>query len=811
MSEPPTYPLPHMIKLKLDEVRQLLRAYLSKKCFYLLICWLLLVFWIGAALDYLPVRLGSDETPKPVRIALLGVMAAGSLWLIVGWLMPRLLRPISDASLALLIERQRPDLNNRLITAVQVCENKLVVDDPDAHQQMFSRVLQQANAEIQSVNATQLFRWQPLNYLRAVALLGLLLTAVTGVMAWPFFKHWNARLFGLSNRPWPRMAVLRADWLQLPLPAFTGQLSAEQELIEFKNGLARVPAGSSPRLQVSADASAPKVPEVCTMYYQASDGMRGRANLRRIGAPRDGWQQFNLDGPPLDAVSSSLTLDIVGLDARLRALKLEVIDPVIITNMQLECRYPKYLLDSLSTRPEKEILPYRAGLKIPEGTECSLLGTCNWPLSQVEYTQDQQGLDAPAGELVVKSAEVNQSQFRISLGQLSSSQLVEIRLRDQYRLPCEQVLRYNLVVQIDSLPEVQSRLEGIGSAITPKAILPIRGKATDDHGIATTVAELSLNETTLPPIPLQLSDTQLSGDIDLLKLAAQSQTAITPGTTLGVSVRATDYYDLAQQQHDGRGQPQQLMVVTEDQLLVALDRQELELRQRLEQIISELSQLKDVLENLAEQLAELEETAQKDVLESNDRLNTRIVDSRLVTHAVVSTSLTQSGNGQQAEDKLLAERQASTRLAVLRAQQCQLQCDKSRQELAGVVNRIENLRFQLINNRIDSVDRQQRLLEKVESPLRQLLVEPYAQLDRQMGSLQSSLSSSTGRAPTVQAISSLEAILQQLEAIKASMLDIESYNEMVDLVRDLLEEQERILKETEEAQKARLLDIFKQP
>jgi hypothetical protein len=101
------------------------------------------------------------------------------------------------------------------------------------------------------------------------------------------------------------------------------------------------------------------------------------------------------------------------------------------------------------------------------------------------------------------------------------------------------------------------------------------------------------------------------------------------------------------------------------------------------------------------------------------------------------------------------------------------------------------------------------LLDKVQSPLEALLADQYVTLDQQMNALQLATQSGEGKIQASSALDSVELVIQALEDIKSSMLDIESYNEIIDLVRTLLEEQERILKETEETQKARVLDLFK--
>jgi hypothetical protein len=243
------------------------------------------------------------------------------------------------------------------------------------------------------------------------------------------------------------------------------------------------------------------------------------------------------------------------------------------------------------------------------------------------------------------------------------------------------------------------------------------------------------------------------------QLNEQGILKLQPGDTLGILIAAQDFFNLNEQPHVGRGQPMQLSVVTPDQLLVMLDRQELELRQRLEQIIKELEQLQELLVNL------------------------------------------------QAEAE--ASSDSAPRLSSLWAQQSILQADKSQQELSSVAARVDNLRQQLINNRIDSYDRQERLQAKVLVPLRSLLVKEYPELSKRLSDLQSATQTSSGASEAVAAKSALVVVLQRLEEIKANMQDIEDFNEIVDLVRGLLEDQEKLLSDTEQQQRQRILDLLR--
>ncbi len=837
MVHKPRLPVP--VEHKLQAIRSLLRQYIAAQAALFVVGWLLLVFWLGGMLDYLPVRAGSNESPTWVRTGLLLAMGLGCLWIIGRWALPRWLTSLPDRSLALLIERHYPKLNNELVTTVELTRGEQAdVSNPEVHAAMLERVRNSVATRITEVEPAGLFNWQPMWASGTAVVFGLLITIITAVAMPAWLGLWAQRLFALSDATWPRAAELRADGIQLQFPAFTGQLSADRVMLPFDEaGVVHIPAGAAALLQVSANATAKKVPEVCTLFYRSADGTRGRANLRRVGSPRQGWQQFTLDGSPLDGISEDIELDVIGLDARLRDLQLQVVEPAVVSELKLAVRYPRYLLDSLSSRPAEETLAYRAGLRIPQGTELTIIGQANSRLSQVEYvirdaatpsggnsaSANATNLAAAAetNALDIRTVTPQGNQFRLELGDIRNSQVLELRLIDQYKLSSDQILRYAITVLEDTPPQVESTLAGIGTAITPNALLPIRGTVTDDNGIAEVSVEMALNESEPVLFPVTVTDNgELKTDIDLEKLATEQAFPIQANTTLGIVVTARDHFNLDQQQHIGRGQPQQLAVVTPDQLLVLLDRQELELRQRLELIIVELQQVNEVLEQLGNSFDRVGDAAQLgrpmnhaiSLAAFQDPATQPAVDPADQPAAPAREGVAEQGDDaavDETAEQAAEQRAQQRRMAVLRAQQSQLQCDKSEQELTGVAKRVENLRLQLLNNRIDSYDRQNRLATKVHAPLVELLEGDYRKLNRSLAELQTAAMSEQGFDQAQAALAALSRVLDTLELIKSNMLDIESFNEIVDLVRTLLEDQESLLNETEEQQKARIFDLLK--
>ena len=56
--------LSHAIVSRLDELRQLLRRYVTIHGLLLVALWLMMTFWLGGLIDYLPVTVGSSESPR---------------------------------------------------------------------------------------------------------------------------------------------------------------------------------------------------------------------------------------------------------------------------------------------------------------------------------------------------------------------------------------------------------------------------------------------------------------------------------------------------------------------------------------------------------------------------------------------------------------------------------------------------------------------------------------------------------------------------------------------------------------------------
>jgi len=76
------------------------------------LAWLGAAFWFSLAVDWF------FEPPAAVRAAVLCLAAAGFAWVVIRQVLLRAGRPMSDASMAAVLERRFRQLDDTLLTAV---------------------------------------------------------------------------------------------------------------------------------------------------------------------------------------------------------------------------------------------------------------------------------------------------------------------------------------------------------------------------------------------------------------------------------------------------------------------------------------------------------------------------------------------------------------------------------------------------------------------------------------------------------------------------------------------------------------------
>lgn len=734
-------------------------------------------FWGGLLLDYGPILLGGLEMPRSARLLLLCGLGGVLVYLAIRLLGSRLSAKLPDESLALLLERQHPELGERLMTSVQLARPE---SNLDTHARpLYENVRREAAQMSDALDIRRVFQWKPLIY-KAVAAAVMLLAMIVFAVAVPSIASQAvARLLTLSDDPWPRQAKLEMVGVEVPIVSFADPSDAappELKLLRFEGHTLQLARGGSATLRVRAVAEDRVVPELCTVHYETASGQRGQANMRRVGGQRNGYQEFSLDGPPLDGLAEDVRFTVRGLDDRLSDFDVLAIDPPAVSQLELQARYPEYLRDPQNTSDAADlVVNYAPGLRIREGSNLKLVARSSKPLSRADVMV--RGAD---GDAEVQAAKVSDDgmSFSMTLPNFSDDQTLLLLPVDRLDISAGSPFRYFLGVVKDQPPEVSLNLVGIGSAITPVAKIPFKGTAKDDYELSRTeIALASAAQQNGQPVLRNVEpnrDGSFSGQVDLRALAADDvMKSMAAGERLNLFAEATDRYSLADR-HVTQSDLYGLDVVTPEELLGRLERRELGLRGRLEQSIDEIRQLRDVLERIA-----------------ND--DWKAVDS--------ATATNQDGD----EESLRAEQ-----LRVLRVQQSSLQANKTGEELTGIAAALGDIILEMENNRVDSVDRRQRITNQVQQPLEAAVAEELQGLRDLIVQLEEvARDPNSGPPVAAQAVDAAEEVLLRLTAILDSMLDLESYNEILDIVRDLIDRQNRLIDDTKDEQKRRVLDLFK--
>jgi hypothetical protein len=771
--------LPLPIRDTLNDLRGLLGRFVFSQAMIQLSIWILLGFWLFGILDYLPAMLGSAESPRWVRIGMLVVLVAGALWISYEQLWLRWLVRWSDDSLALLIERKYRRFESSLITTVQASRPSTwnETDHPN-RPGLVALATAKAIELLPTVETKELIRTRSLQ-LQLVALGAcLVFSCVAGLLYPQWSIHWGKRLFALSDVPWPRNVLLGVEGIEFEIPSFTGVGTTRQRyLLNFQDNAVFVPKGQSGQLKSFASLSAVRVPEVCSVYYRDDDGNRGRANMRRLTASGD-RQGFVLDGPPLESLSQSLSLSIVGGDARLSDLRLDVVESPAITSLELRVTYPAYLRRSTESRWGQEVLAYRTGLRLPQGSRLELLVKSNKPLKRCDYIvvrSNENGSANPQEQSI--ELESSSDSMVVPIGVLDGNILSEFRLWDTQGICSSRIQQYVISSIRDQAPQVDMVLDGIGTSITEVALIPLLGKIKDEYDVQQAWIETVLDES--KPLRFDVAiekDQSVTTTIDCKEWNEKGILLTKPGSTLALSLSASDYYDLNQETQVGRASTVQLSIVTSDQLLLLLDRREAAMRKRLELILGEVNQLGDLLLSIERRRGERK-------------------DNQLST-----------------ED---AEKYG--RIQLLRSQQGMSQVSKSEGELNGVEREMDQISKELVNNRIDSIDRRTRWQEKIQKPLRAMIDTPWKSLATQVGLLEKLFSKNPDDSETARQL--IEAAIEKnnevsviLQSILADMLEIQDQTAIVDMLRDIIENSTQMMDETKSYKKAqdkKALDFLK--
>lgn len=762
--------------------------------------WVCLMFWVSLALDVIPVTMGFDELSQAARAILLLISALGLGYILFVWVLRRVFRRLEDRSMALLLERQFGQFDDSLITTVEPAAYDGEGDQ--AHQELLAKTRSRASGRIGEVRLRQIFNFRPL-LIRGVSAVVLFLSVFTfATLSTDAFELGVSRIYGLDTTLWPRRVHIEIVGIKVQHGEIDSDIVEASEVIPFVDGQVKVGKGTTLTLLVRADTDTTRNPKRleprrCTVLYRSSEQESGSRRMKKSGNALEGYIDFSLDEKPFKGILSDIEFDVVADDHRLRNLGIRTVDNPIVTKTVLDCDFPEYMSSTLYDEWSDRSIAWTSGMVIPSGTRLQLQGTTNKPITKV-YVHDL--IKQSMSVVDIPESEQSDQRFVFDCGMVEDDLRLETTLVDSDGVISESPHRIFVTVVKDQAPQVKSYLQGIGSAVTPDVVIPIRGQITDDYGIGRSWVEVQVPN--VDPIVDELhldNKGSVNSSFDFKERREENEIEFEfqpdAENRLVLVTKAEDQFDLADQPNQGTGDQHLLEIVTPDQLLKILERREADLRLRLSQIIDEMTDAKDYLNRVRE------------IEFAFDALKDQELDE-------ATPDENDSADGRGMDLKRFE-------LPLLFAQQAVLQTRKSRQEVLTVAIRFDDIREQLINNRVDSEDRKARLQNEIAEPLRSIANQTFEALDVQIMTLEARLKL-LQTAETLPADARNDLLLQADEAVELAQLTIseldevlrklikyETYSELLDIVRGIIDEQKAIRAETERIRKEQAVkDLF---
>jgi len=312
----------------------------------------------------------------------------------------------------------------------------------------------------------------------------------------------------------------------------------------------------------------------------------------------------------------------------------------------------------------------------------------------------------------------------------------------------------------DDPPQVSLRLHGISTAVTPRARVPLVGTISDDHGLggATVVLKVAdAVETSLPVARVRAGDAIVELSTDAAEVVQLEPLGLRVGSKLQVSVTATDTCTLAGEPNAGTSDAWSLDVVAAESLVAMLEAREIILRRRYESCVADLTQARDGF-------------------------------------AVPRPDADGNGNANASGD-------TDGAVGPIEASGLVEATSRAAGETAELAEAFRGIRLEFDNNQLITPELEARLIAQIADPLSALATQ-------ELPALAVACRAGTSRPELVRRT---DLVLARMRAVLDKMMELESFNEVLEVLRGMIRSQEQIRAETLEQQKRRAREALERP
>ncbi|MEN8151436.1 MAG: DUF4175 family protein, partial [Planctomycetota bacterium] len=294
--------------------------------------------------------------PVGVRIASSGIALLALVVVLLRTVAYPLSVRITDEDLALAIEARRPELADRLISALQF-RRELAAGSTNESRAMMEAVVRDAGDIEGALDGTNLTDGRRLRVSALAALAGVLLFVIIGAAAPQATGVWAKRNLLLADVPWPRLTTLVVEG--------------------FDDGAERViTRGQSIRIDVAAEG---RVPDDVRIFYQREDA--DRTDHRRMYQVEDAPDRFQFE---FRQVPETFRFWVTGgddTDGR-PVYVVRALVPPTIEAIEAAVTYPPHTGESPRVLTEGD-------LDLPAGSRIAMKMRINMPLAAATIRRDE--------------------------------------------------------------------------------------------------------------------------------------------------------------------------------------------------------------------------------------------------------------------------------------------------------------------------------------------------------------------------------------------------------------------------------------
>ncbi|MFY9253931.1 MAG: hypothetical protein WAO83_10795 [Fuerstiella sp.] len=781
--------LPTVISQLLQGLRSRIRRYSVFSGFLFCVSAAGLVFWLTSGIDAGWFALQRLELPVGFRLILFAVMAVVSVWLLLSQVLLPLVRRHKDRELALLLERRFPEFQDGLVTTVEGADG--YPGSGPVVESMLQRTVEAASNVALKLSPDAVFNLAPLK--KRGWLAGLLVVSVVGqgIAAPGSLRRWWSAFVSCEDT-----YHLRTTTLDFRVVAQPGDRKLEFRRAE--NALTYLHArGADFELEMTvpegdSDAGQPwVVPQRVRVDVIREDGSRSRTY---VSAASGSGRTFRFI---LTRLQEPVTIEVLAGDFRPPLpLSVQAVTPPSIYRMVAECEFPDYT--GWNEQRDRVVSVLGSELSLPTGTRFQLEAECNKPLQSARIVTDlfeiygdrdsceliaREGFSGDfqaAGPLLSPDGLRVQAAFLLQGEDLSqaASDLVAATADSSLQIASNTSLRFFLhdeddimsttqeSIRIraiaDKAPVIATRTSGVTNSITRRAIIPVVGTIQDDYGLQSGEFQFMVDDESQwrprpfrIPMPSGVTEFELGfGDQSKQERFDVQPLDLTEGQTLSLTVVATDGCT-EPGTNVSRAEPVVFRIVSNEELLSVLYSREVNLRRQFEELIQKLEQVRDDLQ-FNQALADRIEAAAAGSVSPEDRVG-------------LTECARRSGDTLRRQDN----------------------------ELQAIVASFEEIVEQLINNAIPPQQLAENMRTSIVAPMKAVSETLMVTADRSISRFRVAASGGQPAAELLSAsISDVTSVVFELRRILENVRDMAEFHEVLSDLNDILEEQQRIQKET---------------